>query len=139
MDKKSPGSGLTGPAMTKKREKLALFARDGLGHGTRTQTTGADGQSANTAVRKLVTHALKIGVKAALGLDIGMAHEIANLGLFAAEIAFLAHTILRICKKQFTSNAAKPWPGAVATAFLSGHDRAKRLDSPWDEKRQDFS
>lgn len=110
MEEKSPDSGLTGPVMATK-DRLALFAHHGFGHNARTQTAGTDGQSANTAIRKLVTHALKIGVEAALGLDIGMAHEIANLGLFAAEIAFLAHTILRICKKQFISNAAKPWPG----------------------------
>lgn len=93
-----------------------MLARDGLGHSARTQAAGADSQCADTAIRELMAHSLKIGVETALGLDIGMAYEIANLGLFAAEIAFLAHTILRICKKQFISNAAKLWPGAVKAA-----------------------
>mgnify|MGYP000095938458 CR=1 FL=1 len=51
------------------------------------------------AIGELVPNALKVRVEATLGLDVGMADEISNLGLFAAENAFLAHTILRICKK----------------------------------------
>ena len=122
-----------------RKKVLTLLANQGLGHHARTDATGADGKGPHAAIGELVPNALKVRVEATLGLDVGMADKIADLGLFAAEIAFFAHTILRICKKQFTSNAAKPWPGAVVTAFLSGHDRAKRLGSPWDEKRQDFS
>jgi len=47
-----------------------------------------------------MTHSLQIGVKATLGLDIGVADQITDLGLFAAENTFFAHTVLRICKKE---------------------------------------
>jgi hypothetical protein len=85
--------------LSTKRLRLTLLTHQGLDHNARAQATGAHGKSPHTAVRKLVTHTLEVGVKTTLGLDIGMADEVANLGLFAAENAFLAHTILRICKK----------------------------------------
>jgi hypothetical protein len=45
-----------------------------------------------------MAHALQVGVKTTLGLDVGMADKIADLRLFAAKIAFFAHDILRIWK-----------------------------------------
>ena len=44
-------------------------------------------------------YTLEVRVKTTLGLDVGMAHKIADLGLFAAECAFFAHGILRIYRK----------------------------------------
>ena len=78
---------------------LSLLAHQGLGNSARADAAGANREGSHAAVGKLVTNALKVGVKTTFGLDIGMADKIANLGLFAAENAFLAHTILRICKK----------------------------------------
>lgn len=43
-----------------------------------------------------MAHVLQIGVKAALCLNIGMAYQVAHLGLFAAEYAFFAHNNLRL-------------------------------------------
>jgi hypothetical protein len=78
---------------------LGLLAHRGLDHRAGTKATGAHGKGTHAAVRELMAHALKVGIKAAFGLDVGVAHKIANLGLFAAKNAFLAHTFLRICKK----------------------------------------
>lgn len=78
---------------------LTLLAHQGLGDHPGADAAGANRESSHAAVSKLMPNALQVGVKTTLGLDIGMADKIANLGLFAAENAFLAHTILRICKK----------------------------------------
>ena len=98
ISKKSPGSNLSG-LKAAKDWRLGLLAHRGLGHRARANATGAHGKGAHAAVGELVTHALQIGIEAALGLDVGVAHKIADLGLFAAKDAFLAHTFLRICKK----------------------------------------
>ena len=82
-----------------RKKVLTLLANQGLGHHARTDATGADGKGPHAAIGELVPNALKVRVEATLGLNVGMADEISNLGLFAAENAFLAHTILRICKK----------------------------------------
>ena len=84
--------------MPQTRELVGL-ADNGFRNHAGAQAAGAHGNRADFAVGELVTHVLKVGVEHTLGLDVGMADEITNLGLFAAENAFLAHTILRICKK----------------------------------------
>ena len=100
--KKAPIAVATGALRTKNKLVL-LGAGGGLGHHTGAQATGAHGQGAHGAVSELMTHALQVGVEAALGLDVGMADKIADLGLFAAEIAFFAHDVLRICRKLCVS------------------------------------
>jgi hypothetical protein len=40
-------------------------------------------------------HILQVGIKTALGLYIGMADQMANLGLFAAHFTLFGHRILR--------------------------------------------
>ena len=95
---KSPGSNLSG-LKAAKDGRLGLLTHRGFGHRARTQATGAHRKGAHAAVGELVTHALQIGIEATLGLNVGVAHKIADLGLFAAKDAFLAHTFLRICKK----------------------------------------
>ena len=95
---KSPGRNLSGLKVAIDG-RLGLLTHRGFGHRARAQATGAHRKGAHATVGKLVTHALQIGVEAALGLDVGVAHHITDLGLFAAKNAFLAHTFLRICKK----------------------------------------
>ena len=73
-----------------------------------------------------MAHTLKIGVEAALGLDIRVAHKIANLGLFAAKNAFLAHTFLRICKKTVHFKCGKNKALAERTALHVGITARKR-------------
>ena len=95
---KSPGRNLSGLKAAKEGQ-LGLLTHRGLNNNARAQATGADGKGPHATVGELVTHALQIGIEATLGLNVGVAHKIADLGLFAAKDAFLAHTFLRICKK----------------------------------------
>lgn len=46
-------------------------------------------------------HTLQIGIKTPFGLDVGVTDQVAHLGLFAAEITFLAHIILHICAENY--------------------------------------
>jgi hypothetical protein len=64
-----------------------------LAHSIGAQTAGAYAQGAHSAVGKLVPHILQIGVETAFRLDIGVAHPIADLRFFPADIAFSAHDI----------------------------------------------
>ena len=71
--------------------KTELLANQRFHNKTRTQAASAHSQSRDATVRKLMAHALQIGVKAAFGLDIGMADQIADLRSFSTESAALAH------------------------------------------------
>lgn len=70
---------------------LVLLALDRLGYYAGTQAAGANAHLAHCAIGSLVANALQIGFKSAFGFDVGMADQIADLGLFAAEFTFLAH------------------------------------------------
>ena len=85
--------------MTKSGTVLVLLGNHGLIHSTGTNAAGADIEGAHRTISKLMANALQIGVKTALGLDVGVADIIAALGRFAAESAYLAHDILRIYRK----------------------------------------
>ena len=67
------------------------FAHEGLFHCAGTEATGANTDGTHATGRILVTDALQVRIKAALGLDIGMAHKVAGLGLFAANFTLLRH------------------------------------------------
>ena len=76
--------------------ELVGLADNGLRNHTGAQAAGAHGNRADFAVGELVAHILKVGVEHALGLDVGVAHIVAGLGLFAAKFALLGHDILHI-------------------------------------------
>jgi hypothetical protein len=67
------------------------FAHEGLFHRAGTEAPGANADGAHTTGGVLVTDALQVRIKAAFGLDIGMAHKVAGLGLFAANFALFRH------------------------------------------------
>ena len=89
-----------------------------------------------------MTHTLQVGIEAALGLDVGMADKIADLGLFAAEIAFFAHDVLRICRKLCVSYMRQS--RVTAAAHCAGnepciqHGRASSSFTQALPKRQAF-
>lgn len=77
------------------REVLAVDTDERFANHTGPQTTGADIQRPHSTVGFLMTHTLQIGIKTTFRLDVGMAHNIADLGLFTAKGAFFAHAVLR--------------------------------------------
>lgn len=81
--------------MPQTRELVGL-ADNGFHNHAGAQAAGAHGNRADFAVGELVTHVLKVGVEHTLGLDVGMAHIVAGLGLFATKFALLGHDILHI-------------------------------------------
>ena len=77
-------------AMAPGRELVGL-AGDRLGHQPGTQATGAHVDGAHFTVGKLMPHALQVGVEPAVSFDVGVAHKVTMLGLFAAKFALLGH------------------------------------------------
>lgn len=69
-------------------------------------------------------YTLEVRVKTTLGLDVGMAHKIADLGLFAAECAFFAHGILRIYRKTEVTDCGL---AVGVMAQREYHDLARRI------------
>ena len=88
-------------------------ARRGLAHSAGTQATGAYAQGAHSAVGELVPHVLQVGIEAALRLYVGMAHQIADLRLFPADITLSAHDILPrhldILRANATAGPERSW------------------------------
>ena len=66
--------------MPQTRELVGL-ADNGFRNHAGAQAAGAHGNRADFAVGELVTPVLKVGVEHTLGLDVGMAHIVAGLGL----------------------------------------------------------
>lgn len=57
-----------------------------------------------------MAHGLQVGVETALGLDVGMADQIADLSLLAADFTLFAHDVLLWMP---------PFSGSQDTFFLS--------------------
>ena len=108
-DDKRPQQQRRGVFVRKKSMQLGLLASYRLNDHTGTQATSAHVHHAHGTVGELMTHTLQIGVEAALGLDVGVADQIAHLGSFAAEITFFAHGeppyILTVEHSWFTNSA----------------------------------
>ena len=71
-----------------------LYTSNRLAHQTGTQATGTNTYRAHLSAGQLVAHIAQVGIKTALGLDVGMAYQIANLWLFTTKLTFSAHTVL---------------------------------------------
>lgn len=84
------GKHLSGSQKTFRKE-LGLFARQRLDHCARTDTAGTHTEGAYGTVGELMAHLLQVGIEAAFGLDVRVAHKIADLRFLSAEIAFSAH------------------------------------------------
>lgn len=76
---------------------------------SRAQATGADIDRTCASISKLMPYFLQVWIKTALGFDIGMADQIANLWLFATKITFSAH---------LSSRRLSPALSFVAEPFL---------------------
>jgi len=91
--KKSPGVKKRAGAL-KKQTLFSGFLHQGFDDLAGTQAACAHAHSAHFAGRKLVAHALQIGLKGALGLDIRVADHVAYPGILAAKLADLAACFL---------------------------------------------
>ena len=107
--------------MPQTRELVGL-ADNGFRNHAGAQAAGAHGNRADFAVGELVTHVLKVGVEHTLSLDVGMAHIVAGLGLFATKFALLGHDILHI----FGRSPEKIFLGARTAVSYTHLDVYKR-------------
>ena len=76
------------------------FTSDGLTHRTGAQATGTYAHGSHLPGRILVPHGLQVWIEAALGFNIGMAHKVANLGLFPAYFTLFRHGTLHNSLKR---------------------------------------
>ena len=70
--------------------RLGVFGH-GLGDRAGTQAAGAHGHGRDFARRQLGPHLHEVGLETALGLVVGVADVVADLGLFAAMLADFGH------------------------------------------------
>ena len=99
-------------------ENLTLGTGEGFANKARAQTTGADIQCPYSPIGLLVAHTLQVWIKTTFCLDVGMAHNIADLGLFTAKGAFFTHAcppFVSLPKSMFLLKVA------VSKATLSAH------------------
>mgnify|MGYP003623767492 CR=1 FL=1 len=75
----------------RKSALFRFFVDHGLDDRAGTQAARADALGHHTTVGLLVAHVLQVGIKAALGLYVGMAHKVADLGLFSTYFALFRH------------------------------------------------
>lgn len=118
----------------RQRLGVGLLAGGRLGDHAGTNAASADGKGADGTVSKLVAHTLEVRIEATFGLDVGMAHKIADLRLLAAESAFFAHGILRIYRKTDVTKLSGLAVGVMAQREY--HDLARRVYRGRRKKKQ---
>ena len=79
--------------------RLSFFIGSGLYHIATANASGAHGQGGHAAIFKLVTHALQVRAKDALGLSVRVAYHVAHLRGFSAHITLFGHCGV-LLKKQ---------------------------------------
>lgn len=85
------------PAVNDSLERLfaSLFGKRLL-YGAGANAAGANVDGAHFTVGELVANTLQIWIETTLGLDIRVAHQMADLSLFPAHFTLLSHDALRV-------------------------------------------
>jgi hypothetical protein len=76
-----------------KRESSLLLGH-GLGYGSGTNTTGANGHPFDLTGSQLGPNRLQVGHETTFALVVGVAHIVSNLGSFSTDFTYFGHGIL---------------------------------------------